>query len=106
LASSFRGEARRLGVEALIERPFGDDEASSAIPILEIMDDRPDVIYAPVEPGFMARLARTAMIAGISGEMFLGSDAWGSDDFLRESSDALLGAFRSCAHCVIGRKNV
>lgn len=93
LASAFRAEARRLGAEALIERPFTPSEAGSAIPILEVMDDRPDVIYTPVEPSFMVKLARTAMIAGISGEMFVGSDAWGSDDFLRESGDALAGAF-------------
>jgi branched-chain amino acid transport system substrate-binding protein len=93
LAAAFREEAKRLGAEAVIERGFARDETSFAIPILEVMDERPDVIYAPVELAIMARVARTAMIAGIKGEMFLGSDAWGTEDLAREVGEALSGAF-------------
>jgi branched-chain amino acid transport system substrate-binding protein len=93
LARAFREEATRLGADAIIERSFGKDDISFAMLVLELMDEQPDVVYAPIEPGLMARVARTAMIAGVKGDMFFGAGAWGSGDLVREAGEALEGSF-------------
>lgn len=93
LARAFRIEAARLGAEAVIERSFGKDDISFAMLVLELMDEQPDVVYAPIEPVLMARIARTAMIGGIKGDIFFGAGAWGSGDLAREAGEALEGAF-------------
>jgi branched-chain amino acid transport system substrate-binding protein len=93
LAAAFREEATRLGAEAIIERTFGANDISFAMLVLELMDEGPDVIYAPAPPALMARIARTAMLAGIKGDIFVGSDAWSSEDLVREAGEALEGAF-------------
>jgi branched-chain amino acid transport system substrate-binding protein len=93
LARAFREEATRLGADAIIERSFGKDDISFAMLVLELMDEQPDVVYAPIEPTLMARVARTAMIGGIKGDIFFGTGAWGSGDLVREAGEALEGAF-------------
>lgn len=93
LARALRAEATRLGADAVIERVFGKDDISFAMLVLELMDEQPDVVYAPIEPALMAKVARTAMIAGIKGDIFFGTGAWGSGDLMREAGEALEGAF-------------
>jgi branched-chain amino acid transport system substrate-binding protein len=93
LAAAFREEASRLGAEAIIERTFGTSDISFAMLVLELMDEGPDVVYAPAPPALMGRIARTAMLAGIKGDIFVGSDAWSSDELVREAGEALEGAF-------------
>lgn len=93
LAAAFREEASRLGAEAVIERTFGTSDISFAMLVLELMDEAPDVVYAPAPPALMARVARTAMLAGIKGDIFVGSDAWSSEELLKEAGEALDGAF-------------
>jgi branched-chain amino acid transport system substrate-binding protein len=93
LARAFRDEAVRLGAEIVIERELQRDEHVFSALLVDLMDAGPDVVYAPAPPALMARLARTAMIAGLGGGFFMGSDAWGSEELWREAGEAVEGAF-------------
>jgi branched-chain amino acid transport system substrate-binding protein len=93
LASSFREAAIKLGATIVADKGYQKDETHFTTPLGEIKAANPDVIYTPVDYNDMVLIARQAKAAGIPGSIFVGGDAWDSQDLLRGAGAELEGAY-------------
>jgi len=93
LANEFRGEAKKLGGEIVIEKSFLKTETNFTTYINEIKDAGADVIYAPIYYNAMVPVARQAKAAGVAGDMFVGSDGWDADSLLKDAGEEMEGAY-------------
>ncbi|HMY19445.1 MAG TPA: ABC transporter substrate-binding protein, partial [Polyangium sp.] len=76
LANEFRTEAKKLGLEVVIEKSFLKNETNFTTYLNEIKEAQPEMIYAPIYYNAMAPIARQAKATGLSGSMFIGGDGW------------------------------
>jgi branched-chain amino acid transport system substrate-binding protein len=93
LAKEFRDEAKKLGLEIVMEKSFLKKETNFTTFINEIKGAKPDIIYTPVYYNAMAQIARQAKAAGVPGSMFLGGDGWDASELLRDAGEEMEGAY-------------
>jgi len=93
LANEFKGEAKKLGLEIVIEKSFLKNETNFTTFLNEIKGANPDAIYAPVYYNAMVPIARQAKAAGIAGSMFVGGDGWHSDSLVNDAGEEMEGAY-------------
>jgi branched-chain amino acid transport system substrate-binding protein len=89
----FREEAKKLGLEVVVEKQFLHTETNFTTYLTELRDAKPDIIYAPVYYSAMVPIARQAKAAGLKGEMFIGGDGWDSFALLDGAGEELEGAY-------------
>jgi len=93
LASEFTNEAKKIGLEIVIEKSFLKSETNFTTFLNEIKGANPEVIYAPVYYNAMVPIARQAKAAGIPGSMFVGTDGWHADSLVKDAGDEIDGAY-------------
>jgi branched-chain amino acid transport system substrate-binding protein len=93
LANEFRAEAKKLGLEIVLEKSFLKKETNFTTYINEIKAANPDIIYTPVYYNAMAQIARQAKAAGVAGSMFVGGDGWDANELLRDAGEEMEGAY-------------
>jgi len=93
LAKEFRDEAKKLGLEIVMEKSFLKKETNFTTYINEIKAANPDIIYTPVYYNAMAQIARQAKATGVAGSMFVGGDGWDANELLRDAGEEMEGAY-------------
>ena len=93
LATEFREEAKKLGLEIVGEKQFLKTETNFTTYITELRDAKPEIIYAPVYYNAMIPIARQAKAAGVKGDMFVGGDGWHSDPLVKDAGEEIDGAY-------------
>jgi len=93
LANEFRAEAKKLGMEIVLEKSFLKKETNFTTYINELKAANPDIIYTPVYYNAMAQIARQAKAAGVPGNMFVGGDGWDANELLRDAGEEMEGAY-------------
>jgi branched-chain amino acid transport system substrate-binding protein len=93
LANEFRAEAKKLGMEIVLEKSFLKKETNFTTYINELKAANPDIIYTPVYYNAMAQIARQAKAAGVPGNMFVGGDGWDANELLRDAGEQMEGAY-------------
>ncbi len=93
LASYFRDEAKKLGLEVVGEKGFLKSETNFTTYITELRDAKPDIIYAPIYYNAMIPIARQAKAAGVKGDMFIGGDGWHSEALVTDAGEEMEGAY-------------
>lgn len=93
LANEFRTEAKKLGMEILIEKSFLKNETNFTTYLNEIKGTNPEMIYAPVYYNAMVPVARQAKAAGLSGSMFIGGDGWHDESLVDGAGEEMEGAY-------------
>ncbi|HEX7663150.1 MAG TPA: ABC transporter substrate-binding protein [Polyangiaceae bacterium] len=92
LASSFRDAFSALGGRVVIEKGYPSKETNFSTYLAEIKAAEPDVIFAPDYYNDMVAIGQQAHALGLPGSMFVGGDAWDSDNLLEGAGDVLEGA--------------
>ena len=92
LSASFRDAFTSMGGRIAIEKGYPSKETNFSTYLAEIKAAEPDVIFAPVYYNDMVEIAPQAHALGIPGSMFVGGDAWDSDNLLEGAGDVLEGA--------------
>ena len=82
-----------MGIEIAGEKSFLNSETNFTTYLTELRDDKPDIIYAPIYYNAMIPVARQAKAAGVSGQMFLGSDGWHAEALVADAGDEMEGAY-------------
>ncbi|MGH7327017.1 MAG: ABC transporter permease subunit, partial [Polyangiaceae bacterium] len=92
LSASFRDAFTSLGGRIAIEKGYPSKETNFSTYLAEIKAAEPDVIFAPDYYNDMVSIGQQAHALGIPGSMFVGGDAWDSDNLLEGAGDVLEGA--------------
>lgn len=93
LANEFRTEAKKLGLEVVIEKSFLKNETNFTTYLNEIKEAQPEMIYAPIYYNAMVPVARQAKATGLSGSMFIGGDGWHDDSLVEGAGEEMEGAY-------------
>jgi len=93
LANEFRTEAKKLGMEIVIEKSFLKNETNFTTYLNEIKGASPEMIYAPVYYNAMVPIARQAKATGLSGSMFIGGDGWHDESLVDGAGEEMEGAY-------------
>lgn len=93
LANEFRTEAKKLGMEIVIEKSFLKNETNFTTYLNEIKSANPEMIYAPVYYNAMVPVARQAKAAGLAGSMFIGGDGWHDESLVDGAGEEMEGSF-------------
>ncbi len=93
LAEAFRDAAKKLGIEIAIEKGFQEGEKNFRTYLTQIMETKPDVIFAPIYYTDMVPIAQQAEEAKIPGTMFVGGDGWDSEDLIKGAGPQMEGAY-------------
>jgi len=93
LANEFRGEAKKLGMEIVVEKSFLKSETNFTTFLNEIKSANPEAIYAPIYYNAMVPVARQAKAAGLPGSMFVGGDGWHADSLVNDAGEEMEGAY-------------
>ena len=93
LAEAFRDASKKLGIEIVIEKGFQKGEKNFRTYLTQIMETKPDVIFAPIYYTDMVPIAQQAKEAGIAGTMFVGGDGWDSEDLIKGAGKEMEGAY-------------
>lgn len=92
LSATFRAAFEALGGHVVIEKGYPSKETNFSTYLAEIKAAAPEVIFAPVYYNDMVSIGPQAAALGIPGSMFVGGDAWDSDNLIEGAGDALEGA--------------
>jgi branched-chain amino acid transport system substrate-binding protein len=93
LASEFKGEAKKLGMEVVVEKSFPKTETNFTTYLNDLKSANAEIIYAPIYYNAMVPVARQAKAAGIPGTMFVGGDGWHSDSLVNDAGEEMEGAY-------------
>jgi branched-chain amino acid transport system substrate-binding protein len=93
LAKSFREELGRHGGEIVYDKGYQKGETNFRTYLAELKGTNPEVIYTPVYYSDMVPIARQAKEAGLTGNLFLGSDGWDASVLLNGAAAELEGAY-------------
>lgn len=93
LASSFRQAIVRMGATIVADKGFQKSEKNFRTYLSQLMDERPEMIFAPIYYTDMVPIAQQAKDAGIPGSLFVGGDGWDSEDLLKGAGAELDGAY-------------
>lgn len=93
LANVFRTEAKKLGMEVVIEKSFLKNETNFTTYLNEIKGANPEMVYAPIYYNAMVPVARQAKAAGIPGSMFIGGDGWHAESLVNDAGEEMEGAY-------------
>jgi len=93
LASEFREEAKKIGLDVVGEKQFLKSETNFTTYITELRDAKPEVIYAPIYYNAMVPVARQAKAVGVKGDMFLGGDGWHAEALIDGAGEEMNGAY-------------
>jgi branched-chain amino acid transport system substrate-binding protein len=93
LAQSFREAARKMGAEITADKGFQKGDKNFRTYLGQIMDTKPDMIFAPIYYTDMVPIAQQAKEAKIPGSMFVGGDGWDSEDLLKGAGAEMEGAY-------------
>lgn len=91
LSSSFRQAFTEAGGTIVLDVALVKD-ADSSKDLVKLRNAKPEMVFAPLYYSDMARLARQAQAAGISGSMFFGADGWDSEELVQRAGGDLDGA--------------
>jgi branched-chain amino acid transport system substrate-binding protein len=92
LASEFREEAKKLGLEIVGEKQFLKNETNFTTYLTELRDAQPEIIYAPIYYNAMIPIARQAQAVGLKGSVFLGGDGWHAEGLVTDAGQEMEGA--------------
>lgn len=93
LAKSFRDEAKKLGLEVVVDKGYQKGETNYRTYLQELKAAGPEIIFVPNYYNEMVLIARQAKEAGIPGSSFLGGDGWDSSNLVEGAGTELEGAY-------------
>jgi branched-chain amino acid transport system substrate-binding protein len=93
LAKSFKDEAKKLGIDVVIEKGYQKGETNYRTYLNELKAANPEIIFVPNYYNEMVLIARQAKEVGIPGSSFLGGDGWDSKNLLDGAGAELEGAY-------------
>jgi branched-chain amino acid transport system substrate-binding protein len=93
LAEAFREASKKLGIEIAVEKGFQKGEKNFRTYLSQIMEAKPEVIFAPIYYTDMVPIAQQAGEAKIPGTMFVGGDGWDSEDLIKGAGKEMEGAY-------------
>ena len=93
LANRFAQSFEALGGHVVAVKAYQLGETNYTTYLRELWAAKPEAIFAPVYYKDMVPIARQAKSEGIPGSIFVGGDAWDSDDLLAGAGAELEGSF-------------
>jgi len=93
LSETFRASFTRLGGQIVADKAYQKGETNFTTYLQEIRAASPPAIFIPVYYNDVVQIARQAKAIGLSGSLFVGGDAWDSQDLLDGAGAELEGAF-------------
>lgn len=93
LAQSFRDSAKKMGIEIVADKGFQKGEKNFRTYLDQVMEPKPDIVFAPIYYTDMVPIAQQAKEKNIPGTMFLGGDGWDSEDLLKGAGAEMEGAY-------------
>jgi branched-subunit amino acid ABC-type transport system permease component/ABC-type branched-subunit amino acid transport system substrate-binding protein len=93
LANRFAQSFEALGGHVVAVKAYQLGETNYTTYLRELWAAKPEAIFAPVYYKDMVPIARQAKSEGIPGSIFVGGDAWDSDDLLSGAGAELEGSF-------------
>lgn len=93
LAKSFKDEAKKLGLEVVVEKGYQKGDTSFGTYLRDLKAANPEIIFVPNYYNEMVLIARQAKEVGIPGSSFLGGDGWDSQNLVDGAGAELEGAY-------------
>jgi len=93
LAESFRAAFTRMGGQIVADKAYQKGETNFTTYLEDIRAASPPAVFVPVYYNDVVQIARQAKAIGLSGSLFVGGDAWDSQDLLDGAGAELEGAF-------------
>ena len=93
LSGTFKDAAKKLGAEIVADKGFQKGEKNFRTYLDQIMESKPDIIYAPIYYNDMVPIAQQAAEAKIPGSMFVGGDGWDADELIKGAGKEMEGAY-------------
>ena len=93
LATEFRAEALRLGVQPVAEQTIARGATDFTKELQALKQAKADAIYTPIYYNMMVPIARQARSLAMAGSLFIGADGWDTESFLEDVGGELEGAF-------------
>ncbi len=93
LAQAFKDSFTKLGGTIVIEKGYPAKETNFTTFLEAFKAASPEAIFVPNYYSDMVQIARQAKSVGIPGSMFVGGDAWDSEDLIQGAGAELEGAY-------------